>query len=444
MFHNFKLLGTEANLDFFIQFDPGKRLYCLFGKNGVGKTTLLRMLTRTMLVRHTILQDKAEDIPYSGLFLTAKLYNELKDRNIRLPQQIEINNKIVKDRNSQNWVISQIEKLKPWVDRLRFIDNDSTLSINQPVVMVATNRRGHTAKLEQSKMRFIGSDDKEFIRIFNHTWNAATEDSIEIEDVSAWIASRLLINPAFAINASSKAQEVVALCKLLAKLDPETFGSWIVQTEQQIQLDVAFNNGEVWIGKIPIDKLATGYVAVVKILQEIIAALSSWAGGNSAEEILAHKGIILIDELEAHLHPRWQVAIVKLLKNSFPNATFVVGTHSPLIVAQTEDGEAYELIRDGNSVTSRRLGNPRDWYLADVYANAFHITLTSPGTIADARESSLIDLFLEFSTEVKKFVGEKNESVRANALALYERIDSRILSDDPRRRSLDSLRSMLG
>ncbi len=44
-------------------------------------------------------------------------------------------------------------------------------------------------------------------------------------------------------------------------------------------------------------------------------------------------GIVLIDEVENHLHPRWQLTLIKALESCFPNIQFIVSTHSPLIAS---------------------------------------------------------------------------------------------------------------
>jgi recombinational DNA repair ATPase RecF len=49
MFERITLGKTDAGLDFDLTLDPGKKLYCFIGKNGVGKTNLLANLTRVLL-----------------------------------------------------------------------------------------------------------------------------------------------------------------------------------------------------------------------------------------------------------------------------------------------------------------------------------------------------------------------------------------------------------
>ena len=48
-------------------------------------------------------------------------------------------------------------------------------------------------------------------------------------------------------------------------------------------------------------------------------------------------GVVLIDEIDMHLHPNWQWKVVDALKNTFPNVQFIVTTHSPIIVASCKE-----------------------------------------------------------------------------------------------------------
>ena len=52
------------------------------------------------------------------------------------------------------------------------------------------------------------------------------------------------------------------------------------------------------------------------------------------EEPLLGTGIVLVDEIELHLHPEWQKSILPRPLQTFPNVQFVVTTHSPLVLAQ--------------------------------------------------------------------------------------------------------------
>ena len=158
------------------------------------------------------------------------------------------------------------------------------------------------------------------------------------------------------------------------------------------------------------------------------------------------EGLVLIDELDLHLHPRWQAEFVRALKATFPRLQFVVTTHSPLVLRDTEPGEAYELQREPGktTVTARKIGAPRDWYLTDVYADAFHVDLPPPGTESSPSTPSLVEDLLRFHAAVKEFKASGIAEKRVEALETYGHLIERVPIEDPRRRAMEDLRGLLG
>src|SRR5262249_34544057 len=62
----------------------------------------------------------------------------------------------------------------------------------------------------------------------------------------------------------------------------------------------------------------------------------------------AMTGVVLLDELDMHLHPRWQVRVVRDLKQIFPRMTFVVTTHNPMTLVGAHKREIWTLQRDND------------------------------------------------------------------------------------------------
>ncbi|MDA8120037.1 MAG: AAA family ATPase, partial [Gammaproteobacteria bacterium] len=56
-----------------------------------------------------------------------------------------------------------------------------------------------------------------------------------------------------------------------------------------------------------------------------------------------HAGVVLIDEIDAHLHPKWQREIGSWFKRIFPRIQFLVTTHSPLICQEADHGSIFHL-----------------------------------------------------------------------------------------------------
>lgn len=56
-------------------------------------------------------------------------------------------------------------------------------------------------------------------------------------------------------------------------------------------------------------------------------------------------GIIMIDEIDIHLHPQWQAKIVNVLKETFPNAQIIATTHSPSVLQTAKAEEIIPLYK---------------------------------------------------------------------------------------------------
>src|SRR3546814_20575292 len=53
-------------------------------------------------------------------------------------------------------------------------------------------------------------------------------------------------------------------------------------------------------------------------------------GDEKGSSLANARALVLVDEIEAHLHPRWKLRIMKGLREALPNVTFIVTTHDPL------------------------------------------------------------------------------------------------------------------
>lgn len=109
---------------------------------------------------------------------------------------------------------------------------------------------------------------------------------------------------------------------------------------------VEASSNEVMVGTpkglIPYEYLSSGFKTSITIFWGIIKEIEFRRVGDFARAE-TFDGVILIDELELHLHPVWQSKILKVLKTMFPVAQFVVSTHSPHVVQAAESGEVLPL-----------------------------------------------------------------------------------------------------
>jgi predicted ATP-binding protein involved in virulence len=71
---------------------------------------------------------------------------------------------------------------------------------------------------------------------------------------------------------------------------------------------------------------------------------------NNFNEPLKARGLLLIDEIDLHLHPRWQRQLHAFLQTKLPNFQVIATTHSPLTAQQADEGELYALRREQKRV----------------------------------------------------------------------------------------------
>ncbi len=87
-----------------------------------------------------------------------------------------------------------------------------------------------------------------------------------------------------------------------------------------------------WGQFMPHGVLGDGYRAVVALISDLLGWALFYDETMFFKEIT---GIVLIDEIEQHLHPDWQRKIVRLLNVQFPKIQFIITTHSPLVAANS-------------------------------------------------------------------------------------------------------------
>ena len=100
--------------------------------------------------------------------------------------------------------------------------------------------------------------------------------------------------------------------------------------------------------KVPATWLSHGYQSSIAWLADLIGHLLLEAGKPVAPEKM--EGLVLVDELDLHLHPRWQTALVPALKRIFPRLQFIATTHSAMLLPGLEQDEVLVLRQeeDGN------------------------------------------------------------------------------------------------
>ena len=168
--------------------------------------------------------------------------------------------------------------------------------------------------------------------------------------------------------------------------------------------------------KLALDQLSGGYRAVLALAADLAWRMAQ--GNPHLDNPLESEAVVLIDEVDLHLHPSWQQRILDDLIRTFPNTQFIVSTHSPQVLTTVKPERIVELAReeDGRVVA----GSPAS---ATYGAEAGDVLSSVMGT--DQRPSGN-----EFTTTLAQYMqfisDDEGESEEALALRMeLERLSPR-------------------
>lgn len=101
--------------------------------------------------------------------------------------------------------------------------------------------------------------------------------------------------------------------------------------------------------KVNFEQLSAGYKGVITIISDLLIRLSD--NQPYIENITDFEGIVLIDEVELHLHPKWKYVFVSKLRKFFPKIQFILATHSPtVILGASSEAVFYKIYKDNGEV----------------------------------------------------------------------------------------------
>lgn len=99
-----------------------------------------------------------------------------------------------------------------------------------------------------------------------------------------------------------------------------------------------------------VSNLSDGYRNMIGIVSDIAYRMAILNPMLGVEVVKKTTGIVLIDEIDLHLHPKWQRQIVELLKRLFPRVQFIATTHSPFIIQSMRSEEIIRLDENNESL----------------------------------------------------------------------------------------------
>lgn len=255
-------------------------------------------------------------------------------------------------------------------------------------------------------------------RAIHDIWNES-RSGVGFSDVKGWFVNRFLYSTHPGSLSSQQLSNYNLAVKCFSIINPNYYFSNVKASANDIMINTP--QGEIYF-----EFLSSGYKSILYLLFSIIKEIEFRFKEHQlkAEDF---DGIILIDEVEVHLHPEWQERIIKVLCDTFKKAQFIVTTHSPHVIQAAEPNEIIALHLDGNSNVSVRddieTGEYgfKGWTVEEILYDVMGM------------KTLRTELYLNFQRDFGKTVDDENYD---KAMAIFEQLDKLLHPSSPQRKLL--------
>lgn len=161
-----------------------------------------------------------------------------------------------------------------------------------------------------------------------------------------------------------------------------------LRIERSPRLAMKVNKGPI---SLKVNQLSDGEKCILALLGDLTRRLA--LANPHLDNPLLGEGVVLIDEIELHMHPQWQRRILNTLSNVFPNIQFIITTHSPQILGEVgSDYNIFGLYNENGVVGAQRYKALDGWDsndILEVLMDTGNLNLDTKGEIS--RMFELID-----------------------------------------------------
>lgn len=294
-----KISGIGGIRELDLHFDPHFNAIC--GPNGIGKTTILKAINNAFAANTITLRRNAayEAGNYKLSYIDINGANAEKDIHI-----------------------TEFDPTTP--------DYNSHIDVNTPYVMFFPDNRA----IDYQSLNSIPRDaESNIYQIGNHM-----EHGIASSDIKGWFNNRHVFGGVIDSLSEEKRANIELAKRSFSTIDPNVSFHTINASSLDIMLTT--RDGDVYF-----EYLSAGFKSCIYTILGLIKEIEYRFGGQQikAEDF---DGIILIDEIDLHLHPTWQAKLIDSLKTLFPQVQFITTTHSPSVLQSLSKNEIIPLTQD--------------------------------------------------------------------------------------------------
>jgi len=339
--------------------DNPNRATVFIGENGAGKTTVLQSMALALSwLTARICREKGSGSPMSDsevlngkAFASITIYAEHEDNKYSW--------KLAKSfKGKKKGIESELTDVTQLAEhfRLELTENDSVsmpmvayypverIILDIPLKIRTRHDFGQLDGYDNSLKQ--GVDFRRFFEWFREREDAENEAGMSqevLQHITSILAQQSVSDEIWQklekLKASPRDRQLTAVRTAISKFMPG-FSSLRVQRRPRLQMLID-KNGET----LNVAQLSQGEKSLMALVGDIARRLAMM--NPALENPLHGEGIVMIDEVDMHLHPRWARSVINNLLNTFPNCQFILTTHSPLVISDTKDMLGYILNTDG-------------------------------------------------------------------------------------------------
>lgn len=349
-------VGPFKRLD--ASFNP--QMNVIIGVNGVGKTSMLRCITSCMTNNHM------ENIRLrkNAMF---KLNCKIDGKGVTYgADQLVNKDQDYRKFDANNWNVTPADGYEK-----KTIYEDKVYNL----LAIGAYRYFPYKLMDGMKREALRSERRKLYLRENPNYL----ESMAMPDIKQWMVNRYFqIDKDWAGIERENWYKVMSNLQLIAPRESEFK---FVKIERDLEPVFQLNGSQCYL-----EELSSGFKSILSIVFTIVDWVEGINEGNSAmiDEAI---GTVLIDEIDAHLHPSWQMTILESMRKLFPKIQFVVTTHSPNVIMSAKPGEIMMFNNQGGVVNlkpdNRSFGA---WKVTDVLTDVMQSPMADYVDISSAIE----------------------------------------------------------
>lgn len=307
-----------------LEFQPGFNL--IVGINGVGKTTVLeslRVALSQILPEATISKNKKESLDYYDIQIGKDSlqidtnFSIVEDSYSFVSSKQKNTTKVVETENirAQTYDVQDYNEIKPSLPK------KSKEDVEQPLGIYYSSHRSLMNETAPTKGQTVGGQ----IVAFSDALNPKREFSIRL--FAEWFNTRERLadeNPIYKDYTDRIRGAIYTFLPSFSNLR-------VIRSDRDENLTFSIVKDEKTLS---FQQLSDGERSILALVFDIARRLT--IANPFLTNPLKGYGVVLIDELDLHLHPKWQRSVVNDLERTFPNCQFIATTHSPQIIGEVK------------------------------------------------------------------------------------------------------------